>query len=683
MEAFSRILLTGGGTAGHVNPALAIGRALGDERTAFLYAGVRGRAEADIVPRDGIPIRFVRASPYPGARPSFAWPGFLFNLAVGTAQALGIIRSFAPDIIVGTGGFASAPTMFAAAILRRLHLLSARVYVHEQNAAPGRLNLLVGRLADRVFVTFPETLAAFPANAVLAGYPLRRRIQPAARDAARAALDFHVPPGRQVIVAFGGSQGARTINRAVVDALGPLLPRQDRLFVIHGTGLRRDGASRDEDAETRSRLAQRYSEEERRAIDGFYVARPYFHNIEQVYALADLVVVRGGAGTLNEVAALGLPAIVVPKINLPGEHQVMNARALAAGGGAAVLYEETRNEDGHAVESLDGQLLAGTVLSLVDEPGRLHQMGAANRAFVRGDALETIRRSIAGVDVAAEAAEGAVADQAGGGARVAPLLSSEALLYALEHRRASTVPAGERRPEQPAPGDRPYYVARSASLLASPSWEARNLGVKLIGLLEAGERLPLVVGLLKDRRPAPWFQRMFGGDFEQVGFIRRNALTAIARIGIVTPAVEDVLAAALEDPYYEARAEACRAITILDRDLSDGARARLITGLIRLLGDRWLEVAASAAEALGHVGGETDARPALVALEDHKFWTVRAAGLRGLHALVERGCGGDLDALEREVRAFALTATDFRPEFSIRTSYARLIRAIGTKRSAS
>ena len=274
-------------------------------------------------------------------------------------------------------------------------------------------------------------------------------------------------------------------------------------------------------------------------------------------------------------------------------------------------------------------------------------------------------------------------DQAGGGARVAPLLSSEALLYALEHRRASTVPAGERRPEQPAPGDRPYYVARSASLLASPSWEARNLGVKLIGLLEAGERLPLVVGLLKDRRPAPWFQRMFGGDFEQVGFIRRNALTAIARIGIVTPEVEDVLAAALEDPYYEARAEACRTITVLDRDLSDGARARLIAGLIRLLGDRWLEVAASAAEALGHVGGETDARPALLALKDHKFWTVRAAGLRGLHALVERGRGGDLDALEREVRAFALTATDFRPEFSIRTSYARLIRAIGTKRSAS
>ncbi|HOQ62202.1 MAG TPA: glycosyltransferase, partial [Vicinamibacterales bacterium] len=100
MTAFSRILLTGGGTAGHVNPALAIGRALGDERTAYLYVGVRGRAEADVVPREGVPIRFVRASPYPGARPSLAWPGFLFDLLVGTAQALAIVRSFRPDVII-------------------------------------------------------------------------------------------------------------------------------------------------------------------------------------------------------------------------------------------------------------------------------------------------------------------------------------------------------------------------------------------------------------------------------------------------------------------------------------------------------------------------------------------------------------------------------------------------------
>ena len=680
MKAFSRILLTGGGTAGHVNPALAIGRALGDERTAYLYVGVRGRAEADVVPREGIPIKFVRASAYPGARPSLAWPGFLFNVFAGTLRALFIVRGFKPEIIVGTGGYASAPTMFAAAILRRLGLLSARIYVHEQNAAPGKLNLLVGRLADRVFVSFADTLASFPDNGTMAGYPLRRRIQKTDREAARAALDFKVPAGRSVVFAFGGSQGARTINRALVDALGALLPRRDRLFIIHGTGLRRGDVAADPGEDVRARLAQRYTDEERRAIEGFHVARPYFHDIEKVYAIADLVVVRAGAGTLNEIAALGLPAIVVPKINLPGEHQVMNARALAAAGGAAVLYEETRNEGGQVVEVLDGAHLAETILGLLGDQDALGRMGAANRAFAVTDALEVIRRAIAGEEPSAGLPfpPPPRAEPAGG-----RLFSDAELQYALEHRRAASLPAGVPRPEQPRAEDRPYYISRAASLLARPHWEARNLGVKLVGLLDGREKLPLVVALLQDRRPAPWYQRLFGGDFVQVGFIRRNALTTIARLGTVTPDVEDVLASALTDPYYEVRAEACRAITALDRHLSDQGRARLIAGLISLLRDRWLEVAAAAAEALGHVGGDADARPALLALVDQKYWLVRAAALRGLHALVERGRAGNLDTLEQAARGFALTATDFRPEFTIRTSYGRLIRAIGSKRSAA
>ena len=680
MKAFSRILLTGGGTAGHVNPALAIGRALGDERTAYLYVGVRGRAEAEVVPREGIPIKFVRASAYPGARPSLAWIAFLFNIAAGTARALFIVRSFKPEIVVGTGGYASAPTMLAAAMLRRMGLLSAKVYVHEQNAAPGKLNLLVGRLADRVFVSFPDTLGAFPDNGTMAGYPLRRRIQATDREAARADLDIRVPPGRQVVFAFGGSQGARTINRAMVDALGALAPHKDRLFIIHGTGMRRGDGALDPGADVQARLAQRYTEDERRALAECYVSRPFFHDIEKVYALTDLVVVRAGAGTLNEVAVLGLPAIVVPKIDLPGEHQVMNARALAAAGGASVLYEETRKVDGQVVEVLDGAVLAETILALVSDADGLRRMGAANRAFARTDALETIRRSIAG----GEPSPGLPfpppprSEPAGG-----PLFSDEALLHALEHRRAASLPAGVPRPAQPRAEDRPYYISRAASLLARRGWEARNVGIKLLGLLEGREKLPLVVALLNDRRPAPWYKRLFGGDFEQVGFIRRNALTTIARLGVVTPEIEDVLAAGLADPYYEARAEACRAITVLDRHLSDSGRARLIAGLITLLGDRWLEVAAAAAEALGHVGGETDARLALLALVDHKYWLVRAAALRGLHALVERGRAGDLDTLEQAARGFALTATDFRPEFTIRTSYGRLVRAIGAKRSAA
>ena len=678
MTAFSRILLTGGGTAGHVNPALAIGRALGDERTVYLYVGVRGQAESDVVPREGIPIRYVRASAYPGARPSLHWLRFLANLTIGTLKALFLVQRFRPDVIVGTGGFASAPVMFAASLLKRVGLCEAKIYVHEQNAAPGRLNLLVGRLADRVFVSFPETLAAFPANGVVAGYPLRRRIQGVEREAARQSLDFAVPAGRTIVFAFGGSQGARTINQAVVDALGSLLPYRDRIFIIHGTGLKKSGSAYDPGQATLDRLRARYTDEQQRQIESFYVSRPYFHEIERVYALADLAVVRAGAGTLNEIASLGLPAIVIPKANLPGEHQVMNARALARTGGAVVLYEETRERDGAAVEELDGGLLAATIVE-VSDPARLREMAHAIRRFVQQDALDLIRRVVAGEtpDLMSGSVQAGAPPDAG-----AALLSDAALLSRLE--RASSVRQRDYRiqHEIAAADDRAYYTSRATSMLSSSRWERRNLGVKLIGLLQATARLPLVIALLEDRRPARWYKRLFGGDFEQVGFIRRNALTAIARFGIVTPAIEKVLIAAFTDPYYEVRSEAARTAAALDGALGDEARRRLTAALIGLLRDSWLEVAATAAQALGAIGGQDDALPALLELQSFRYWVVRAAGLRGLLRLVERGRAGDLTELERQIRGFVLTATDFRPEFTIRSSYAGVLDAIARQRNS-
>ncbi len=679
MSACARILLTGGGTAGHVNPALAIGRALGGETTAYLYVGVRGRAEADIVPREGLPMAFVRAAAYPGARPSPAWVPFVLNLVAGTLKAAWLIRRFRPDVIVGTGGFASAPVMFAAALLRRAGLFAARVYVHEQNAAPGKLNLLVGRLADRVFVSFPETLTAFPGNGVMAGYPLRRRIQPASPSADHGPLEVNIPAGRQVIFAFGGSQGARTINRAMVDALAGLLPHSERLLVVHGTGLCPPGRGYDPGRETEERLAQRYSKAERQEIETFYVRQPYFHRIEHVYRRTDVAVVRGGAGTLNEIAALGLPAIVIPKVNLPGEHQVMNARALARCGGAVVLYEETRLVDGMLVEELDGETLAATILDLLDQPARRAEMAAASRAFVQGDALETIRRHVeadlAGQALGAGPAAACVAEPA--------LLGNGALLTRLERAYGRAGGRYDVTAEIVSADDRAYYLSRAASLLASPAWEARNIGVKLLGLLGSCEKLPLLVAILRDRRPAAWYKRLLGGDFEQVGFVRRNTLTAIGRLGRVTPEVEDVLLAALADPYYEARAEAARTVAALDAALSEGARARFVDRLTTLLGDRWVEVAAVAAETLGHVGDERRALPVLLGLQDHRHWVVRSAGLRGLLFLVERGRAGDLVDLERQIRGYVLTATDFRPEFLIKTSYARVLEAIGRRRGTA
>jgi UDP-N-acetylglucosamine--N-acetylmuramyl-(pentapeptide) pyrophosphoryl-undecaprenol N-acetylglucosamine transferase len=668
MNGPKRILLTGGGTAGHVNPALAIGKALAADGARLLFVGVRGRAEAEVVPREGIQIRFVRASAYPGARLSLDLIRFLVNLSVGVVQAGAILLTFRPEVIVGTGGFASAPVLLAAAFLRRLRLMHARIFVHEQNATPGKLNQLVGRLADRVFVTFPETLRCFPGNALVTGYPLRRRIAAVDRDHARAQLDFTIPSGRQVVFVFGGSQGARTINRAIVDALGHLLSIRERLFIVHGTGLPKKSGY-DPASDVRARLESRYSERDRAAIAGFYVARPFFYQIEHVYSLTDLAVTRGGAGSLYELASLGLPAIVIPKSNLPGDHQVMNARAMARCGGAVVVYEEAALDAGQIVEHVDGRILAETIASLLADPGRLAGMGERSHTFSRGDALARIVGHISGGHTGSAAGEAEAA--------VEVLPSNQALLGRLEQSEARH--GATYRPEAvvPSVGDRAYFVSRAASLLVSTEWQRRNLGVKLLGLLHARDKSPLMLALFNDRRPASLLKRMFGGDFVQVGFIRRNIVTALGRLGDVSPEVQAALLTACEDPYFEVRAAAARTAATLAGQLTDCDA--MVVALSRLLSDRWLEVASAAAEALGTVGHAYDALPALLSLQDARLWRLRAAALDGLLSLVERGESGDPAVLIGALKHFVLTSTDFKPEFQIKRLYGRLLTAIAAR----
>ena len=556
MKKGTRILLTGGGTAGHVNPALAIGAALAEPGSETLFVGVRGRAEEQVVPREGIPIRFVRASGFPGARPSAALARFAFDLAVGTLQAVGVLLRFRPDVIVGTGGFASAPVVFAATFLKRLRL-------------------------------------------------------------------------------------------------------------SRGSGY--DGA-----ADVEDRLRARYGPEERERIATFHVARSYFHDIASVYALADLVVVRGGSGSLNELARMGLPALVVPKANLPGDHQVANARALERAGGAEVLYEETTLADGHLVEELDGRLLARRILALAADPERLAEMSR------RG-------RDVLGIDAAAEIAHHVRLGRPTGvvDATLVPapaVVSNAALLSRLE-KACAAAGARYRVEDHVEPRDLAWFRSRAASLLVNEEWEARNLGVKLLGLLEAKEKVPLILALLADRTPAPLLQRLLGGDFAQVGFVRRNAVTALGRLGVVDDGVEEALLAAFSDPYWEVRSEAARAATRLGGRLR--RRSEVVAALAKGLSDRNLDAAAAAAEALGALGGETDALPALLRLADYRFWKVRAAALRGVLALVERGEVKRTEMLRESLPAFLLTSTDFRPQFEMKLSYRRVVEALSRGKESS
>jgi UDP-N-acetylglucosamine--N-acetylmuramyl-(pentapeptide) pyrophosphoryl-undecaprenol N-acetylglucosamine transferase len=671
-QTIKRVLLTGGGTAGHVNPALAIGSVLAAPGTRFLFVGVRGRVEEQVVPREGIPIKYVRASGYPSGI-SLELVRFLLNLLIGTLQSAWILLRFRPDIIVGTGGYVSAPIIMAASFLRKIGFCKARVFIHEQNAVPGKLNRLMGRFAHRVLVTFPESRTHFSENGILTGYPLRKRISKVSHEEARQKVSLKIPEGRKIILVFGGSQGSRTINRALVDALGNLLPYRNELFILHGIGLLK---SREYDAarDTEERLHRLYSETQLKEIHEFYLYRDFFYDIELLYALSDIVVTRGGAGSLNEISAMGLPALIIPKSNLPGDHQVMNARSMEKAGGAEILYEQIAPVNGRLSEWIDGEILAKRMLTLIRDEARLREMRQHSGSFLNQDALLRIERIIGDNKAEADLNDQSLAPSM----QIVPLPGNRSLLASLEKAHKQYKSSYNPQSVVSRPEDLEYFKNRASALLIHSSWQERNIGVKLLGLLNARERVPALLAIFNDRKPAPLFKRLLGGDFEQVGFIRRNVIAALIQINEASPEVEKAFLAGLEDPYYEVRAEAARAAAFFGGRLS--SPNKFISGLLTLLSDRVIDVSAAAAEALGELGGESDALPALLGMGDTRYWKIRAAVLHGILHLVERGKTSDLDRVEAQVKNFILTSTDFKPQFEIKSAYQRLIESVSRKK---
>ncbi|HPQ69146.1 MAG TPA: murein biosynthesis integral membrane protein MurJ [bacterium] len=388
-----RYVLTGGGTGGHVYPNLAIAGELArhDSEAQFLYLGVAGRAEADIVPRHGIPIRFVPARGMPTRKASAAMIVFLAALAWGTLKALAILLRYRPRLVVATGGYASAPALLAARLLRR------PILVHEQNAYPGLVNRTFGKMAGRVCVSFPESLVHFQHNGKLVGYPVRPEIFALragidAEEKARRKQELGIDPARQVVLITGGSLGARSINRAVADLL-PLIAADEtlrrRVYLVHAVGR---FATKEYHAveDTLARLHKRGIAEE--AITDFYRRETYLYEIENWLRVADVVIGRAGAGTLTEIAATGLPAVVIPKSGLPGDHQVKNAEALREAGACLVLREERARDNGEAYDSIAPERLLSALRELLDLPDeRRAAMREAALGFVHGDALGAIR----------------------------------------------------------------------------------------------------------------------------------------------------------------------------------------------------------------------------------------------------------------------------------------------------
>ena len=351
-----KVAIAAGGTAGHVLPALALGRILRDRGTDVTFFGTVGGQEARLVPDAGFP--FVAVAARPLRRDSLAAAASAL-LADGWS-ALAVRRLLAgTDTVVGMGGFASVP-VGVGAILARVPLV-----VHEQNAMPGLANRFLARGAAVVAVGFEAARSRFGGAAVrVTGNPLRepvlalaeRRRTDAAAARAEAAEALGLDPAAPTVVVFGGSQGARRVNDAAV-AGARALPTGTQVLLLAG----RDHA--EDVAASASGLA------------GVHVVG-YLDRMELAYAAADLVVARAGAMTCAEVTACGLPSVLVPYPYATDDHQLANARALEAAGAATIVADER----------LDAATFSERVGGLLADPERREAMASSGRAWSRPDA---------------------------------------------------------------------------------------------------------------------------------------------------------------------------------------------------------------------------------------------------------------------------------------------------------
>jgi UDP-N-acetylglucosamine--N-acetylmuramyl-(pentapeptide) pyrophosphoryl-undecaprenol N-acetylglucosamine transferase len=343
------VLVAAGGTGGHLFPGIAVADELvrRDGTTRVVFAGTAKGLETRLVPRAGYALELLPILPLNGVGLARMLKGLLV-LPWGLLRSLLLVLRLRPAAVLGIGGYAGGPVTLLAA------LLGVRAVILEPNAQPGFTNRVLKPFVRAAACAYEEAREAFGRKGVLTGNPVRGGFASLPRKEHREPL---------TLLAFGGSQGSRVLNRALVAAL-PHLPGEDRLRIVHQTG----PAMRDE-VEAAYRQAGRAAE---------VVA--FLDDMEARFAAADLVLARSGATTCAELAAAGKASILVPFALAADDHQRTNARALQAAGASRMLEEK----------DLGGQSLAAAVRALLDEPARLRAMDEAARRLGRPDAAARV-----------------------------------------------------------------------------------------------------------------------------------------------------------------------------------------------------------------------------------------------------------------------------------------------------
>ncbi|SMG13439.1 undecaprenyldiphospho-muramoylpentapeptide beta-N-acetylglucosaminyltransferase [Paenibacillus aquistagni] len=316
-----RVVLSGGGTGGHIYPALAIARECkkSDPNSEFLYIGTEKGLESKLVRDEGLPFETIEITGF-RRKLSFENVKTIMRFLRGVSRAKELLRTFKPDVVIGTGGYVCGPVVYAAA------KLGIPTIIHEQNVIPGLTNKFLSRYASTVALSFEESKSYFDKakHVLFTGNPRATAVVEANRERGFASLGL--PQDSELVLVVGGSRGARVVNEAMIGMV-PFLKKLPDVHFVYVTG-------------------QQYYEDTRKAVlqansglrNHLHVL-PYVSNMPEVLAATTVAVSRAGASSLAELTALGIPSILIPSPNVTNNHQEANARSLEQAGAAVMLLE--------------------------------------------------------------------------------------------------------------------------------------------------------------------------------------------------------------------------------------------------------------------------------------------------------------------------------------------------------
>jgi len=357
-----KVIMTGGGTGGHIYPAIAIADRIKRRHpdAEILFVGTGRGMEKELVPKNGYDIRFITVS---GFHRKKLWKNVktAVDLVKGNIQAARILKEFKPDLVIGTGGYVCGP------VVRAAHKRGIRTFIHEQNAFPGMTNRILEKYADKVFISFPESKRYFKdqSKLVVTGNPIRKSFLLCSLNHSRGKMN--IGAGEFVVLCFGGSLGSGKINSTMIRVVEAATGMPDmRLFFITGRNYY-------------DKVLDSLKKEGIELTDNINIME-YADNMHEYLSAADLVISRAGALTVSEITACGKAAILIPSPNVTGNHQYFNAKVVADKGGAIIIEEK----------DLTDEKLLGTILRLKNNREAINSMSAASAKVGKIDAVDAI-----------------------------------------------------------------------------------------------------------------------------------------------------------------------------------------------------------------------------------------------------------------------------------------------------